>query len=68
MTQHRVVTFWRRLARDLKERRKPPLVLVRRGVALMGSHQDVVARAVALGCDEVHPNQAFREIRELVGR
>ena len=29
--QHPVVTFWRRLTRDLRERRKPPLVLVRRG-------------------------------------
>ena len=30
--QHAVVTFWRRLTRDLRERRKPPLVLVRRGL------------------------------------
>ena len=29
--QHPMVTFWRRLTRDLRERRKPPLVLVRRG-------------------------------------
>ena len=28
--QHPVVTFWRRLTRDLREHRKPPLVLVRR--------------------------------------
>ena len=31
--QHPMVTFWRRLTRDLRERRKPPLVLVRRGLA-----------------------------------
>ena len=29
--QHPTVTFWRRLTRDLREHRKPPLVLVRRG-------------------------------------
>ena len=29
--QHPVVTFWRRLTRDLREHRKPPLVLVRAG-------------------------------------
>ena len=33
--QHPLVTFWRRLTRDLREHRKPPLVLVRRGLALM---------------------------------
>ena len=33
--QHPAVTFWRRLTRDLREHRKPPLVLVRRGLALM---------------------------------
>ena len=27
ITQHPVVTFWRRLTRDLREHRKPPLVL-----------------------------------------
>ena len=35
LRQHQLVTFWRRLTRDLRERRKPPLVLVRRGWALM---------------------------------
>ena len=32
---HRGVTFVRRLLRDLSERRKPPVTLVRRGLALM---------------------------------
>ena len=31
VTQHPLVTFWRRLTRDLREHRKPPLVLLRRG-------------------------------------
>ena len=30
-----LVTFWRRLTRDLREHRKPPLVLVRRGLHLL---------------------------------
>ncbi|KGN35566.1 uridine kinase family protein [Knoellia subterranea] len=43
------VTFVRRLARDLKERRKPPMVLVRRGLALMRAEPEVVRRQVELG-------------------
>ena len=38
------VTFVRRLARDLKERRKPPVVLVRRGLALMRAEPEIVRR------------------------
>ena len=66
--QHPVVTFWRRLTRELRERRKPPLVLVRRGVALMRDQQRVVAHAVALGCRAVHPDEAYAEIHRLLGR
>ena len=43
------VTFVRRLARDLKERRKPPMVLVHRGLALMRAEPEVIRRQVALG-------------------
>ena len=35
-----------RLSRDLREHRKPPLVLVRRGFALMRDQQRVVGHAV----------------------
>ena len=45
------VTFVRRLARDLKERRKPPMVLVRRGLALMRAEPEVISRQVALGAE-----------------
>ena len=45
------VTFVRRLARDLKERRKPPMVLVRRGLALMRAEPEVIRRQVALGAE-----------------
>ena len=63
--QHPLVTFWRRLTRDLRERRKPPLVLVRRGVALMRDQQRVVARAVAHGCLPVTPEQGHAAIQRL---
>ncbi len=42
--------FLRRLARDLAERRKPPLTLLRRGWKLMRSERAVVRRQIALGC------------------
>jgi uridine kinase len=60
--QHPVVTFWRRLTRDLREHRKPPAVLLRRGWALLRDQRQVVAHAVARGCRPVTPEQAFREI------
>jgi uridine kinase len=42
--------FLRRLRRDLTEHRKPPLTLVRRGLALFRAEPSVVARQIALGC------------------
>ena len=65
VNQHPVVTFWRRLTRDLREHRKPPLMLVRRGYALLRAHREVVRHAVALGCERVGPEQAYDEIRAL---
>lgn len=65
VTQHRAVTFVRRLTRDLRERRKPPGVLVRRGVALMRSQGGVVERAARAGCVVVSPEEAFRRLQEL---
>lgn len=64
---HRLVTFWRRLTRDLKERRKPPWVLVRRGLRLFRSEPAVVARAVRLGCAQMTPEQAYRRISYRLG-
>ncbi|WP_028635702.1 ATP-binding protein [Nocardioides sp. URHA0032] len=66
--QHPMVTFWRRLTRDLREHRKPPLVLVRRGLALMRDQQRVVAHAVERGCLPVSSDQAFAAIRALLGQ
>lgn len=65
VTQHRVVTFWRRLLRDLREHRKPPLVLVRRGFALMRQQGRIVTRAEALGCTRVTPEQGYRAVGRL---
>lgn len=62
ITQHPAVTFARRLQRDLREHRKPPLVLVRRGVALARSQRRVVARAVAAGCRVSTGDAAFDEV------
>ena len=61
--QHPMITFWRRLTRDLREHRKPPLVLIRRGFALLRDQRRVVAHAVALGCEPVTPEQAYAKIR-----
>jgi uridine kinase len=65
LRQHPLVTFWRRLTRDLRQRRKPPLVLVRRGWALMRDQQRVIANAAALGCDVVSVPEAEARIRAL---
>jgi uridine kinase len=62
VTQHPLVTYWRRLTRDLREHRKPPLVLVRRGWALMRAQREVVRHAVALGCERVDAETAYAEI------
>jgi uridine kinase len=64
--QHPMVTFWRRLTRDLREHRKPPLVLVRRGLALMRDQRRVVAHAVERGCRPVTPEAAHAELTRLV--
>jgi uridine kinase len=66
--QHPLVTFWRRLTRDLREHRKPPLVLVRRGLALLRDQRRVVAHAVERGCQPVTPEQAYAAATRLRDR
>jgi len=65
LRQRPLVTFWRRLTRDLREHRKPPLVLVRRGWALMRDQRRVIADAAARGCTVVSPHEAAERIRGL---
>ncbi|YAL82596.1 uridine kinase family protein [Dermacoccaceae bacterium W4C1] len=52
------VTFARRLVRDLKERRKPPLVLVRRGLRLRAGDTAKVQQMLAAGALGVRPKDA----------
>ena len=65
--QHPLVTFYRRLTRDLREQRKPPLVLVRRGLALLRDQRRVVDGAVARGCEPMNPEQTLAAVRRLAG-
>ena len=65
LRQHPMVTFWRRLSRDLREHRKPPLVLVRRGLALMRDQRRIVAAGVAAGCEPVSADQAYAAVQRL---
>jgi uridine kinase len=59
---HRLVTFWRRLTRDLREHRKPPLVLLRRGWRLMRDEPRVVAHAVACGALPMTSERAYQRL------
>jgi uridine kinase len=65
LRQHPMVTFWRRLSRDLREHRKPPLVLVRRGLALARDQRRIVAEAVDAGCTPVSAEEAYRLVQSL---
>ena len=65
VTQHPAATFVRRLTRDLREHRKPPFVLVRRGLHLLLAQRALVSAAEKLGCRVVTPEAAYREIRAL---
>jgi uridine kinase len=62
---HRLVTFWRRLTRDLREHRKPPLLLLRRGWRLMRVEPRVVAHARACGATPMTAPQAYARVRSL---
>jgi uridine kinase len=59
----RCVTFGRRLVRDLSERRKPPAVLVRRGLALCRDQPTTVARMERLGAVPARPSAVERALR-----
>nr|MCW2728110.1 ATP-binding protein [Aeromicrobium sp.] len=56
----RMITFVLRLVRDLREGRKAPWVLVRRGWRLMQDEPRIVAEAVAHGCVPMSPRAARR--------
>jgi uridine kinase len=50
----------RRLVRDVREHRKPPAVLVRRGWALMRAEPDVLASATRKGATVIDPGSLQR--------
>lgn len=59
----RVKNFLRRLSRDLREHRKPPLTLVRRGVTLLRAEPAVVVRQIGLGCRPCDREATLRALR-----
>jgi uridine kinase len=65
LTLHPAVTFGRRLLRDLAEMRKPPLTLVRRGLALARAERGLVERWTALGCRPCSMAEAEETLRRL---
>lgn len=62
------VTFLRRLYRDLAERRKPPGVLVRRGVMLLRAEPEILRRQIRLGCRPAGGREIVRRIAGLTTR
>jgi uridine kinase len=62
----RWTTFALRLVRDLREHRKPPVFLVRRGWLLARREPAIVAALVEKGCQPMTPREAEAEIRRLV--
>lgn len=59
-------TFWRRLVRDLAERRKPPLTLWRRGHVLRRAEPGIVAEQQALGAEPLTAQQAEQRVPDLL--
>ncbi|QYG92034.1 ATP-binding protein [Iamia sp. SCSIO 61187] len=60
-----LVTFWRRLVRDHREGRKPPLVLVRQGLAKLRDERRVIARQALLGCRRIGKPAAAAVLTDL---
>lgn len=67
LARRRSTNFTRRLARDLRERRKPPTVLLRRGAALYRSEPELTRAAMGAGFRPVGMREATRVITRLVG-
>jgi uridine kinase len=63
--QNRTVTAVRRLLRDLAQRRKPPHILLRRGIALWRDEPRVIAEARAHGARCAAPHDAEAELAGL---
>ncbi len=59
----RAANFSRRLTRDLKEHRKPPLTLVRRGITLFRDEPTLREAALTAGFKPVSMRKALRIVR-----
>ncbi|HPZ48602.1 MAG TPA: uridine kinase [Propionibacteriaceae bacterium] len=57
--------FLLRLVRDLRQHRKPPIMLLRRGLALLRSEPGRRRHAQALGCTSLTMTEARREVERL---
>lgn len=68
LARHRSTNFSRRLVRDLREKRKTPTVLVRRGLALYRSEPQLSREAMAAGFRPVGMREATRVVADLAGR
>jgi uridine kinase len=66
VSRSRWVTFALRLVRDLAERRKPPHILLRRGIALFKAEPAILAQAQAHGARCVSPREAESQVSALV--
>jgi uridine kinase len=62
----RWVTFVLRLSRDLREHRKPPLFLLKRGWWLARREPQIVAWLVAKGCTPMSPREAEAHVAQLI--
>ncbi len=67
LARHRTTNFTRRLARDLKEKRKTPTVLFRRGAALYRSEPQLTRDAMTAGFRPVGMPEATRVVAQLAG-
>ncbi len=67
LNRPRVLVFALRLVRDLRESRKPPLTLVRRGWRLLRDQPLVVTAAVDAGCEPMNPRRAYRRLTRAAG-
>ncbi|WP_040282938.1 uridine kinase family protein [Tessaracoccus massiliensis] len=63
LDRRRAANFVRRLSRDLKEHRKPPLVLLRRGVALYHAEPALRRQALEAGFTGMSMKKALASVR-----
>jgi len=65
LVHHPTRTFWRRLVRDLREGRKAPITLIRRGWALRRAEPDIVSHHLAMGARPVTGREALVRLAQL---